>query len=159
MEATLLELEPKSELIGSSRSPEQANSVKAIRAGSIRMEHLRAAKRILLVIVLPRNAVAKHLMIPCDLASFPTSVFNRHGSGTALDFHKVTLKGWCKYRNLYIIIMSLTFIETSVFTKRVKELMSDDNYRCLQTALINDPEFGDLIKGSGGLRKIRWGNI
>jgi len=28
----------------------------------------------------------------------------------------------------------------------------------LQTALINDPEFGDLIKGSGGLRKIRWGN-
>jgi len=28
--------------------------------------------------------------------------------------------------------MSLTFIETSVFTKRVKELMSDDNYRCLQ---------------------------
>jgi len=54
--------------------------------------------------------------------------------------------------------MSLTFIETSVFTKRVKELMSDDNYRCLQAALINDPEFGDLIKGSGGLRKVRWGN-
>jgi mRNA-degrading endonuclease RelE of RelBE toxin-antitoxin system len=54
--------------------------------------------------------------------------------------------------------MSLTFIETSIFTKRIKELMSDENYSRLQTALINNPEFGDVIKGAGGLRKIRWGN-
>ena len=42
---------------------EHANSIKAIRVESI----------ILLVIVLPRNIVAKHLMMPCTQASFPTS--------------------------------------------------------------------------------------
>jgi hypothetical protein len=39
----------------------------------------------------------------------------------------------------------------SIFIKRVKELISDDNYRRLQVALVNNPEFGDVIKGSGGL--------
>ena len=34
--------------------------------------------------------------------------------------------------------------------------MSDEDYRALQEALITRPESGDLIKGSGGLRKIRW---
>ena len=34
--------------------------------------------------------------------------------------------------------------------------MSDDEYRSLQEALITRPENGDLIKGSNGLRKIRW---
>lgn len=34
--------------------------------------------------------------------------------------------------------------------------MSDDEYRSLQEALITRPESGDLIKGSSGLRKIRW---
>ena len=43
--------------------------------------------------ILPRNIVAKRLMEPCPLASFPASVFNRHGSGTVLDFHKVALGG------------------------------------------------------------------
>ena len=48
-------------------------------------------------------------------------------------------------------------IETSVFTRQVRELLDDDNYRRLQTILILRPEFGDLIPGGGGLRKIRWG--
>ena len=34
--------------------------------------------------------------------------------------------------------------------------MSDEDYRALQEALITRPESGDVIKGSGGLRKIRW---
>ena len=34
--------------------------------------------------------------------------------------------------------------------------MSDDEYRTLQEALVNRPELGDLITGSGGLRKVRW---
>ncbi len=34
--------------------------------------------------------------------------------------------------------------------------MSDDEYRLLQEALITRPEMGDLIKSSGGLRKVRW---
>jgi len=34
--------------------------------------------------------------------------------------------------------------------------MDDENYRELQAILIRYPMAGDLIKGSGGLRKIRW---
>lgn len=46
--------------------------------------------------------------------------------------------------------------ETSIFTRLITEAMSDDEYRLLQEALITRPESGDLIKGSGGLRKVRW---
>ena len=50
----------------------------------------------------------------------------------------------------------MVIIETSVFSRLIKELMSDDEYRSLQEALVRRPEIGDLIKGSGGLRKVRW---
>jgi len=36
------------------------------------------------------------------------------------------------------------------------DLLSDEEYRRLQTALVNRPLAGSVIKGSGGLRKIRW---
>ena len=52
--------------------------------------------------------------------------------------------------------MIMIIIETSVFSRLIQELMSDDEYRSLQEALITRPESGDLIKGSSGLRKIRW---
>jgi mRNA-degrading endonuclease RelE of RelBE toxin-antitoxin system len=51
----------------------------------------------------------------------------------------------------------LSFIETKLFTKLVTELLSDDDYSRLQEVLIKDPETGDLIPGSGGVRKVRWG--
>jgi mRNA-degrading endonuclease RelE of RelBE toxin-antitoxin system len=46
--------------------------------------------------------------------------------------------------------------ETSVFTRRVAELLDAESYRFLQLRLVTEPEAGDLIRGSGGLRKIRW---
>ena len=52
--------------------------------------------------------------------------------------------------------MCVLFIETSIFTKEIQCLLPDDNYRMLQTALMLRPDAGSLIKGSGGLRKIRW---
>ena len=51
----------------------------------------------------------------------------------------------------------MVIIETSIFTKRIKELMTDEIYRELQNTLVAYPESGKLIQGSGGLRKIRWG--
>jgi len=48
------------------------------------------------------------------------------------------------------------FIETPTFTKRVVELMDDESYRELQSHLALHPEAGDLIRGTGGMRKIRW---
>jgi mRNA-degrading endonuclease RelE of RelBE toxin-antitoxin system len=50
----------------------------------------------------------------------------------------------------------MIFIETQVFTKAVRDLLSDDAYKSLQEALLMRPEAGDLIPGGGGLRKIRW---
>lgn len=50
----------------------------------------------------------------------------------------------------------MIFIETSIFTKEIQRLIPDDNYRMLQAALMLRPDAGSLIKGSGGLRKIRW---
>lgn len=51
---------------------------------------------------------------------------------------------------------AMIIIETSVFTRQVSELMSDEEYLLLQAALIFEPDRGDLIPRSGGLRKIRW---
>ena len=51
----------------------------------------------------------------------------------------------------------MRFIETPIFTKEVRDLLDDDQYRALQLALIFRPEKGAIIPGSGGLRKLRWG--
>jgi len=50
----------------------------------------------------------------------------------------------------------MVFIETSIFTRQVLELLTDEQYRELQRALVNRPDAGALIVGSGGLRKMRW---
>ncbi len=50
----------------------------------------------------------------------------------------------------------MVIVESPLFTRLIKELMSDDEYRSLQEALIQRPDRGDIITGSGGLRKVRW---
>lgn len=50
----------------------------------------------------------------------------------------------------------MKIIETSTFTKKIKLLLPDEDYRKLQNVLILNPKSGKIIKGSGGLRKIRW---
>jgi hypothetical protein len=47
-------------------------------------------------------------------------------------------------------------IETRVFTRRIDELLSFEEYRLLQLALIQRPDAGKVIRGTGGLRKLRW---
>jgi hypothetical protein len=49
----------------------------------------------------------------------------------------------------------ITFTEHPVFTKRISELLSDEEYREFQTDLAANPQTGDVIPGLGGLRKIR----
>lgn len=48
------------------------------------------------------------------------------------------------------------FIETPVFTKQITSLLDDADYRQLQVTLALKPRAGDIIRGSGSLRKIRW---
>jgi len=50
----------------------------------------------------------------------------------------------------------VVFVETPIFTKRVLNLLDDESYAALQTHLAKHPEAGDVIRGGGGLRKIRW---
>jgi hypothetical protein len=50
----------------------------------------------------------------------------------------------------------MIFIETSIFTRRIQSLISDDLYRALQQSLMLRPAAGNLIPKSHGLRKIRW---
>jgi hypothetical protein len=50
---------------------------------------------------------------------------------------------------------AIEFIETSIFTKQVREIATDDELKDLQIELIAQPEKGDLITGTGGLRKVR----
>ncbi|MCA2001185.1 MAG: type II toxin-antitoxin system RelE/ParE family toxin [Chloroflexi bacterium] len=51
----------------------------------------------------------------------------------------------------------MIIIETSIFTKQVLLLLSDEEYRLLQSVLVNRPDAGVVIPSSGGLRKMRWG--
>jgi hypothetical protein len=53
--------------------------------------------------------------------------------------------------------LPMIFVETPPFTRRVRELLDDDQYTRLQHALAAYPEAGDLIEGTGGLRKLRVG--
>jgi len=48
------------------------------------------------------------------------------------------------------------FVETPIFTGRLESLLAEEEYRELQNALIKQPEAGAIIRGSGGLRKLRW---
>ena len=48
------------------------------------------------------------------------------------------------------------FIETAFFTKTVKRYLSDDELIKLQIYLQKHPEAGDVIRGSGSVRKLRW---
>ena len=60
--------------------------------------------------------------------------------------------------NLYAngVLYGLEFIETPTFTRLINEFLDDDNYSCLQTELVENPEKGVLVVGGGGIRKIRW---
>ena len=51
--------------------------------------------------------------------------------------------------------MQLTFIETSIFS-RDRSKYFDDEFRRFENCLLENPETGDVITGTGGCRKVRW---
>lgn len=50
----------------------------------------------------------------------------------------------------------MEFIETSLFTKLIYEYLSEDEYLGLQVYLLRHPNSGNIVPGSGGVRKLRW---
>ena len=50
----------------------------------------------------------------------------------------------------------MEFIEATAFTKYVYNYLTEDEYLGLQSFLLQNPEAGKLVRGSGGVRKVRW---
>lgn len=55
----------------------------------------------------------------------------------------------------YTLSMKSVFVESTIFEKYRNEYLSDDEFRLFQAELMSDPKQGDVIQGTGGLRKIR----
>lgn len=49
-----------------------------------------------------------------------------------------------------------TLIESALFTKRVYDYLTDEEYGAFQAFLCAHPAAGEVVPGSGGVRKIRW---
>jgi hypothetical protein len=49
-----------------------------------------------------------------------------------------------------------TFIESSVFERILPVYLDDDEYSEFQQFLMQNLEAGELVPGSGGVRKVRW---
>jgi hypothetical protein len=54
--------------------------------------------------------------------------------------------------------MKATFIELPPFQRVRDAYFDDDSFKALQSELMKNPEAGDVIQGTGGLRKIRYGD-
>jgi hypothetical protein len=54
--------------------------------------------------------------------------------------------------------MKLIFVELPAFRRYREDYLGDDEYRKLQQELLAHPTAGDVIKGTGGLRKLRFGS-
>ncbi len=52
--------------------------------------------------------------------------------------------------------MEYEFIESSLFSKMVYDYLTEEDYTAFQQFLLEHPEAGDVVRGSGGVRKVRW---
>jgi hypothetical protein len=50
------------------------------------------------------------------------------------------------------------FLEASFFTRVVHTFLDAEEYRRFQLSLVNNPEAGPVMPGTGGFRKVRWGD-
>lgn len=51
--------------------------------------------------------------------------------------------------------MKAMFVELPAFARYRADYLDDDGFRALQLDLMASPEAGDIIEGTGGLRKVR----
>ncbi|WP_203521958.1 toxin [Sodalis sp. dw_23] len=55
--------------------------------------------------------------------------------------------------------MDAVFIELPPFERLRKTYLADDEYRSFQQMLLNNPQCGVVIQHTGGLRKVRFGDV
>jgi len=54
--------------------------------------------------------------------------------------------------------VKLLFIEAPAFERHRERYLDDHDLRRLQLSLLRNPEAGAVVAGTGGLRKLRWGD-
>lgn len=52
--------------------------------------------------------------------------------------------------------MKAVFVELPAFTRYRADYLGDEGFRGLQEVMMQNPKAGDVIKGTGGLRKLRY---
>ena len=52
--------------------------------------------------------------------------------------------------------MRFEFIESTLFSKMVYDYFDDEDYAAFQQFLLEHPDAGDVVRDSGGVRKVRW---
>jgi mRNA-degrading endonuclease RelE of RelBE toxin-antitoxin system len=50
----------------------------------------------------------------------------------------------------------MIFVETRVFSRQRRQHLEEEQFRALQNHLLETPGAGARIRGTGGLRKLRW---
>jgi hypothetical protein len=55
--------------------------------------------------------------------------------------------------------MRALFVELPAFSRYRQNYLDDEAFRALQSALLANPEIGDVIEGTGGLRKTRQADL
>jgi hypothetical protein len=51
---------------------------------------------------------------------------------------------------------SFQFVEAPAFSRYREDYLDDEGFADLQLGLARNPEAGDLVRGAGGIRKLRW---
>ena|SRR5437867_12719662 len=54
------------------------------------------------------------------------------------------------------MVFVFTFIESAAFERARAVYLDDDGYAELQQFMMRNPEAGNVVRGSGGVRKLRW---
>jgi mRNA-degrading endonuclease RelE of RelBE toxin-antitoxin system len=55
-----------------------------------------------------------------------------------------------------MLLMFMRFIETPIFVREVDKLLTAEQQRAFQNALLENPDLGDKVASCGGARKMRW---
>lgn len=50
----------------------------------------------------------------------------------------------------------MIFVESKPFTRRRPDYLTEEELREFQNYLLETPDAGDVVKNTGGIRKVRW---
>ena len=63
---------------------------------------------------------------------------------------------WLIIMPMHMLPLPITVVETPSFLRDVKKMLTEEDRGDLITFLAYNPTAGDILRGTGGVRKIRW---